>query len=59
VAFLQHRTVFGDLVLALLRREQIVGIDVLQTNENGDEPQPARLSGLSSGCDGTGYPLES
>jgi hypothetical protein len=27
-----------DLVLALLGREQIVGIDVLQTNENPTDP---------------------
>ena len=37
---LQHVAVFGDLVLALLGREQIVGIDVLKSDE--DPPHAGR-----------------
>src|SRR6516162_7322195 len=32
--FLQHHAVFGALILALLRREKIVGIDVPQTDKD-------------------------
>jgi len=34
MACLQHRAIFGNPVLALFGRQQIVGIDVLQTDED-------------------------
>ena len=40
---LQHLAVFGDLVLALLGRQQVVRIDVLQTDEHAVDAGPARL----------------
>ena len=32
--FLDHFPVFGDLVLPFLGRDQVVGVDVLETDEN-------------------------
>ena len=40
---LQHLAVFGDLVLALLGGQQVVGIDVLQPDEHAVDAGPARL----------------
>ena len=40
---LQHLAVFGDLVLALLGGQQIVGVDVLQPDEHAIDAGPARL----------------
>ncbi len=41
--FLQHLAIFGDLVLSLLGRDQIVGIDVLQTDEHATHAGLRRL----------------
>ena len=40
---LQHLAVFGDLVLALLGGQQVVGIDVLEPDEHAVDAGPARL----------------
>ena len=39
----QHLAILGDLVLALLRRGEIVRIDVLQTDEHARDAGPLRL----------------
>src|SRR5262245_34385880 len=39
----QHLAIFGDLVLALLRRDEIVRVDVLQSNEHPRDAGPLRL----------------
>ena len=41
--FLQHFPVVGDLVLPLLRRDQIVGIDVFEPDEDAAGSGPCRL----------------
>jgi len=40
---LQHCAVFGDLVLPLLGRQEIVGIDVLQIDKDAPDTGPCRL----------------
>ena len=40
---LQHLAVFGDLVLALLGGQKIVGIDVLKSDEHAVDAGPTRL----------------
>ena len=40
---LQHLAVFGDLVLALLGGQQVVRVDVLQTDEHAVDAGPARF----------------
>jgi hypothetical protein len=39
----QHVAILGDLVLPLLRSEQIVGVDVLQPDEDAGDPGAFRL----------------
>jgi hypothetical protein len=39
----QHLAIFGDLVLALFRRRQIVRVDVLQSYKDGGNTGPFRL----------------
>ena len=41
--FLQHAAIFGDLVLALLGRHQIVGVDIFEPDENPPHPGRRRL----------------
>ena len=41
--FLQHLAIFGDLVLPLLGRDQIVGIDVLEPDEDAAHARFLRL----------------
>src|SRR5262245_37676306 len=40
----QHLAIFGDLVLALLRRDEIVRVDVLQSNEHPRDAGPLRFA---------------
>src|SRR5215831_18610551 len=39
----QHRAVFGDLVLPLLGGGEVVGVDVLETDEDAGHPSPLRF----------------
>src|SRR5262245_33110366 len=39
----QHLAIFGDLVLALLRRGEIIRVDIFQSNEHPRDAGPLRL----------------
>jgi hypothetical protein len=43
VARLQHPAIVGDLVLAFLGRQQVVGIDVFLPDEHAEHASPPRL----------------